>query len=225
MLDESKLQYTLPIDKEAIVNDKDTKAPIAIILRDFAKDYYDNLIRPWSTELVTRSLKRRSHYVLRNDPGRMARTDISPGQRSGSLFGLVRNLRRGPRLDLDLKEHQYNISSLFGFFYALVRGTIPFISESFEEAVSGSDIPRLDPTEIQQFSLPFTDNDITYFYHPLAPPEGYISHNFSRGIHFEEGWEGCPWGVFGTCSDIMPMDELAKSRVAAFSWRPMGSAS
>jgi hypothetical protein len=56
MLDESKLRYTLPIDKEAIVNDKDTKAPIAIILRDFAKDYYDNLIRPWSTELVTRSL-------------------------------------------------------------------------------------------------------------------------------------------------------------------------
>ena len=144
--------------------------------------------------LLHDSIDRRSHYVLRNDPGQMARTGVSPGQRSGSVFGRVHNLKKSKKATAGLEDHQYQVSSLSWFFYALVRGRMPRLAEDLEAAVLGSGIPRNDQTGSQQFTLPFDDEDITFQHHPLAPPEGYISRNFSRGIHCEKCWSDCPWG-------------------------------
>jgi hypothetical protein len=93
-LDETKLQYTVDMNQEAVFVDKTTKDPVVVGLRNFAKGYYD-IIQPWSVDLVTASLRRRTHYVLRNDGGRMAGAGVSSGERSKSLFGWVRNLRIG----------------------------------------------------------------------------------------------------------------------------------
>jgi hypothetical protein len=57
----------------------------------------------------------------------MARTGVSPGQRSGSVFGWVRNLKKAKKATTGtgLEDHQYQVSSLFGFLYALVQGRMP----------------------------------------------------------------------------------------------------
>jgi hypothetical protein len=180
-LDESKLQHTVEMDQDAIFIDKTTQMPVVIVLRNLAKDYYD-IIGPKAVELVLDSIYNyRSHFVLRNNPGKMAAVGVTAGQQSKSVFGWVRNLK----LRANLQHHQYNISSLFGYFYALIRGRIPYICACFEEAMKGTDIPRLDPSGSKQFTLPFDEQNITFVHHPLAPPEGYISHNFSCGIHKE----------------------------------------
>ena len=54
-----------------------------------------------------------SDYVLRNDPGQMARTGVSPGQRSGSVFGWARNLKKTKKATTGLEDHQYQVSSLW----------------------------------------------------------------------------------------------------------------
>jgi hypothetical protein len=180
-LDSSKLQHTVYKDQDAIFLDGTTHEPVVIVLRNFAKDYY-NTIGPKASDLVLTSIQHyRSHFVLRNDPGKMATVGVSGGQRSNSLFGWVRNLK--PRSDV--QDHQRDISSLFGYFYALIRGRIPYISNSFEQAMKDTGIPRLDTTSSKHFTLPFDDVDIKFSQHPLAPPEGFISYNFSRGIHNE----------------------------------------
>jgi hypothetical protein len=213
-LDETMLQYTLDAHKEAIFVDKATQEPILVVLRDFAKDYYD-IIQPWSVNLLNDSIDRRSHYVLRNDPGQMARIGVSPGQRSGSVFGWVRNLKKTKKATTGLEDHQYQVSSLFGFFYALVRGRMPRFAEDFEKAVLDSGIPRNDQTESKRFTLPF-DQDITFQNHPLAPPEGYISRNFSRGIHCEMCWPGCPWGVYWNLARDAPNGDIGPHSGASF---------
>ena len=146
----------------------------------------------------------------------MAGAGVSSGERSKSLFGWVRNLRMGKRSIVDLMDHQYDITSLFGLFYGLIRGRIPFFSDSFEEAIEESGIPRLDPVNTAQFTLPFTDENITFSANPLAPPEGYISRNFSRGIHCEKCWEGCPWGVYWNLVRQHPQGPVGMNSGASF---------
>jgi hypothetical protein len=142
----------------------------------------------------------------------MAAVGVTAGQRSKSAFGWVRNLKSC----IDLQYHQYNILSLFGYFYALIRGRIPYICAYFEEAMKGTDIPRLDPSGSKQFTLPFDDRNIIFVHHPLTPPEGYISHNFSRGIHKETYWENCPWGVYWNLVRQHSKGQIGKDLGASF---------
>lgn len=142
----------------------------------------------------------------------MAAAGVTSGQRSNSLFGWVRNLKPRP----DIQNHQKDISSLFGYFYALIRGRIPYISEAFEEAMKDTDIPHLDPTGAKHFTLPFDNIDIKFKHHPLAPPEGFISHNFSRGIHSEGYWENCPWGVYWNLIRQHPNGQIGMDSGASF---------
>jgi len=211
-LDPSKLQHTVYEDQDAIFLDRTTHEPVVIVLRNFAKDYY-NTVGPKASDLVLKSIEHyRSHFVLRNDSGKMATAGVSGGQRSNSLFGWVRNLK--PRSDVN--DHQRDISSLFGYFYALVRGRIPYISDSFERAMKDTGIPRLDPTSSKHFTLPFDDIDIKFSQHPLAPPEGFISYNFSRGIHNERHWDNCPWGVYWNLVRQHPNGQIGMDSGASF---------
>jgi len=190
-LDNAKLQYTVDVDKEAIFINKSTKDLILIVLRDFTKDYF-RIIQLWSVNLILDSISCHNHYVLRNEGGKMAHVGVSPGHHSGSVFRCVHNLKKTKKVAVGLEDHQYDISSLFRFFYGLICGRLPKISDDFERAMKHSGIPHLDPTGSKWFTLPFTYKDITFDHHPFAPPKRYISHNFSPGIHSESCWTSCP---------------------------------
>jgi len=156
----------------------------------------------------------------------MARTGVSPGQRSESVFGWVQNLKKTKKAIGGLEDHQYQVSSLFVFFYALIRGRMLRFMNDFECMMENTDIPRNAPTNSKQFSLPFENEDITFQYQPLTPPEGYISRNFSRGIHSERCWQGTK-GTLGECIGTwhwavqMEISGLISER--ASSMRHMGS--
>src|SRR5438552_13781925 len=93
----------------------------------------------------------------------------------------------------DQDEHEQNISSLFGLFYALLCKQVPCIAEKSEKVMLESGMPRLDKNDLQQFSLPFTDHPVTFEGHPLAPPEGYMA---ITGLGYN--------GMWSSTSDLAP---------------------
>ena len=116
----------------------------------------------------------------------------------------------------DQDEHEQNISSLFGLFYALLRKQVPWIAEKFEKVMLESGMPRLDKNDLQQFSLPFTDHPVTFEGHPLTPPEGYMAINFMKDIHRDRHWDGCPWGVYWTLLCHQMQGLVSAESVASF---------
>ena len=82
-IDDSQL-YTLKALESAIfVNEQDEI--IAVVIRDFARDYYD-IIKPWAEELINDSMKRRT-LSQRNGPGKLARVGVTDGPRNARVFG------------------------------------------------------------------------------------------------------------------------------------------
>ena len=195
-LDVNLLSYQLQSNESGIFLDADTDEPIAIVIRDFAKDYF-NLIQDWGVNLIKDTINRRS-LSQRNNPGQLARVGIGEGQRNARMFGWVRNLKKRYRNASDQDEHEQNISSLFELFYALLHKQVPWIVEKFEKVMLESGMPRLDKNNMQQFSLPFTDHPVIFEGHPLTPPEGYMAINFMKDIHRDRHWDRCPWGVYWT---------------------------
>ena len=211
-LNENKLAYTLEANDSAIFLDFETGELIAIIIRGLAKDYI-NIIQPWAVSLIEDSLNRR-RLTQRNNP-KMAQVGVSTGARSASLFGWVRNLFKRFQEASDKQQHEYNISSLFGIFYALLRAQVPFITDIYEDIMAKSEMPRLDQYSAQQFTLPI-GNNITFIGHPLAPPEGYISNNYYKHIHIDKHWEGCPWAMYWNILREQAQGRVGKESGASF---------
>ena len=180
-IDDSQLQYTLKASESAIfVNEQDEI--IAVVIRDFAHDYYD-IIKPWAEELINDSIKRRT-LSQRNGPGKLARVGVTDGPRNARVFGWSRSLKKkfkkAWRKDHD--EHERNISALFGLFYSLLRAQAPTaIIDDLENAMTAAGLPRLDFDKEMKFPLPFlTEEPVTFTGYPLSPPEGYIARNFAK---------------------------------------------
>jgi hypothetical protein len=190
-----RLRYTLDADKSAIFYDKHTHLPFAIVVRGLAQEYFD-LLQPWAVHLVKEQLFRRYH-TRRNDP-EMAGVGISRGSRNGlGLCGWIRNLKSQFKKASGQAAHERAISSLFGIAYALIRSRLPsFVGATFENTMKQSGIPRLDRHNCHQFTVPLETENITFTRYPLAPPEGYITHNFSIQIHKDSLWKDCPWAVY-----------------------------
>ena len=131
VLDEQQLTHTVDTCESGIFLNAETDEVVAVVIRDLAKDYFP-VIQPWSVDLVENSVNRR-HLCLRNNPGKLARVGVSPGPRHARLFGWVRNLRgRHRKENNETKQHDINISSLFGFFYALVRARVPTLTDAYK---------------------------------------------------------------------------------------------
>jgi hypothetical protein len=194
ILDESQLAYTLPSDQSAIFIDADTGETIAVVIRDFAKSYFP-AIQQWSIPLLRDAIHRRS-LSQRNNPGKLARVGVTEGPRHARLFGWARNLKANFRKAPDRTNHDQNISSLFGLFYALLRGQLPWLAAEYEKVMSPAHLPRLDVNQLRQFTIPFPHHPITFDGYPLAPPEGYIATGFCKEIHADQHWDGCPWGSY-----------------------------
>jgi hypothetical protein len=192
VLDESMLQYTVGEDESAIIFDRTTKELVAVVVRGFVKSYY-NSVEEWSSALILETLNRR-RPVLRNNPG-MVQLGVSTGSRQAPLFGWVRNLYDKYKKSNDCQTQDQHLSSLFGFFYSFVRGQLPIIASKFEDILVKPGVPRYDQYDSQQFTLPFA-NGPTFHCPQLAPPEGYVSHNFSRQIHRDGHWKDCHVGVY-----------------------------
>lgn len=198
MLDESKLAYTLHSNQSTLFLDADTGEQIAVVIRDFAKSYFPS-IQEWSIPLLQDAIHRRS-LSQRNNPGKLARVGVTEGARNTSLFGWARNLTTKYRKILDRHDHDQNISSLFGLFYALLRGQLPWLATEYEQVISSAQLPRLDINQLQQFTIPFPNHPITFNGYPLSPPEGYIATDFCKEIHIDKHWDGCPWGSYWNLS-------------------------
>jgi hypothetical protein len=211
-LNETNLAHTLEAEDSAIFFDAETRAPIAIVIRCLAKDYMD-VIQPWAVNLIEDSLSRR-RPTQRNNP-QMAQVGVSTGSRSARLFGWVRNLFNRFKKAPDAQKHDSEISSLFGIFYALLRAQVPFITDIYEKIMSESEIPRLDKYSTKQIVLPIGDN-ITFTGHPLAPPEGYIAVNYSKHIHHDKHWNGCPWAMYWNILREHPEGKIGKESGASF---------
>jgi hypothetical protein len=213
-LDESRIQYTFEADESCILYDQETRKPVAIVVRDLAEDYF-NIIQPWAVALVKDSMSRRT-FSRRNNP-QLARVGVSSGSRSAGLFGWVRNLKPRFKEANDKQQHEQDISSLFGFFYALIRSRLPsIVKDTFENAIKESEIPRLDQYGTEQFTLPFDRQKITFSRYPLSPPEGYIAHNFYMPIHKDPIWRGCPWGVYWNLLRCRKNGTIGKEAGASF---------
>jgi hypothetical protein len=117
---ESKLQCVIPATESAIIRDRDTNAIIAVIIRDFAQDYYDH-IKCWAINLINDSIDRRT-LSQRNGPGKLARVGVTDGPRHARVFGWSRSLKKKFRKEhqSDHDKHERDISSLFGLFYSLL---------------------------------------------------------------------------------------------------------
>jgi hypothetical protein len=183
-------------------------------MRDLAKDYFP-IIQPWSVDLVEDSVSGR--HLCSKNTGKLARVGVSPGSRHAKLFGWVRNLQgRHRKENNETKKHDINISSLFGFFYALVRAQVPNLTDTFETIIKESGIVKLDKYNAQQFTLPFNNDVLTFSQSPLAPPEGYLSVNFMKQIHKDSHWPGCPWGVYWNLLRHHPGGQTGKERGGSF---------
>jgi len=194
-LDVSQLVYTLHSNQSALFVDADTGEKIAVVIRSFAQSYF-SVIQEWAVNLIRNSINRRSR-CQRNNPGDMARVGVSDGARNARQFGWVLNLIDKFKKAFDFNDHEQNISSLFGIFYALLRSQIPWLAEEYENAMSSINLPRLDQTQLEQFTIPFANTPpITFQGYPLAPPEGYIAIDFCKEIHKDTHWYKCPWGSY-----------------------------
>ena len=143
-LDESCLQYTIEANESCIFYEKTTRRPVAIVVRDLAMDYFD-IIQPWAASLVKDSISRRV-LSRRNNP-QLAQVGISSGSRSAGLFGWVRNIKPRYKNATDAEQHEHDISSFFGLFYALIRSRLPcFVKDTFENTVQKSGICKRNIT-------------------------------------------------------------------------------
>ena len=153
ILDISQLSFILSSYQSIIFIDDDIEEIMTIVIRDLAKDYFSE-IGEWGINLIQDSIKRRSHFCQRNNPGTLARVGVSEGARQSRLFGWVRNLKEKFKTASDKIDHDQSISSLFGIFYTLLRSQISWVIEKFENVISSTHLSRLDPNQLFQFTIP-----------------------------------------------------------------------
>jgi hypothetical protein len=168
---------------------------VAIVICNFVKDKdCFNDMEKWCADLILASLECR-RACLRNFP-LIAHVGVTTGARSCPLFGWARNLLAKYIGTDETAIQERELSSLFGFFYAMLRGHCPAVAKLYEDAIAKSDgLPRLDKHNTAEFHLPCPDGPSFHGY-PMSPPEGYIASNFSRPIHTDRHWEGCPLAVY-----------------------------
>jgi hypothetical protein len=117
----------------------------------------------------------------------------STGPRNNKIVGWVRNLANRWLKSHDRKDHDTELSSLFGLFYNLVRAQIsPEIVEDFERTIREANLPRIDFHGNNEFTIPF-DCPLRFSGYEMAPPEGYaaidyvkekfMTTNISKAVH------------------------------------------
>jgi hypothetical protein len=193
VLDNTKICYTVEQDQSVVLMDGDKI--VTIVIRNFVMDNdCFKHIEEWCADLILASLECR-RACLRNFP-LIAHAGVTTGARSCLLFGWARNLLAKYIGTDDTAIQERELSSLFGFFYALLRGHCPAVAKLYEDTIAKSDgLPRLDKHNTSKFHLPCPDGPSFHGY-PMSPPEGYIATNFSRPIHTDRHWEGCPLAVY-----------------------------
>jgi hypothetical protein len=154
VLDESRLLWTIPANKSAIVYDEDEKRIVAVVIHDFAKGSFP-LIKEWGVDLIRSEMLRR-RKVQRNGPGLLAMIGASSGRRDKEAFGWVANLLSKVYARSDERDtNDPSLCSLFGLFYALARARLPSdIIEAIENAVESAKLPRMDYEGKGEFTIP-----------------------------------------------------------------------
>ena len=213
VLDTSNLQYTLNEFESAVFIDPDekddSKKVVGIVLREFAPGQVTGILEK-GEQLVRLSLTQKL-FCLRNCPGKIAHAGYTSGARNLRVVGWAHNIVHE---FTNQAEHDEQIASLFGLFYALIRSRVPWLAQQFEHALRYSNIPRMDRTGQSTFRIPVTEGTgvgeyLEYIGYDLAPPEGYMAEDFEKWIHIDSCWkwlvrelqnqkvfETMPWGCY-----------------------------
>lgn len=85
ILDQSCLAFTLPSNQSAQFVDIDTGERIAVVIRNFARNYFPS-IQQWSVPLLHETIWRRT-LSQQNNPGKLAHVGVTTGARNARLFG------------------------------------------------------------------------------------------------------------------------------------------
>jgi hypothetical protein len=199
VLDESRLPYTIPADKSAIMYDSE-KRIVAVVIRDCAEGSFP-LIKEWGVDLIRNEMPRR-RKVQRNGPGQLAIIGASSGRREKEAFGWVANLLSKVYARSDERDtNDSSLCSLFGLFYALARARLPSdIIEAIENTVESAKLPRMDYEGKGEFTIPLgslpSQRSVAFSLYPLSPPGGYIGVDYLKHIHKDGHWRGCPWAMY-----------------------------
>jgi len=116
----------------------------------------------------------------------------------------------------DRQQHEQEVVSLFGLFYGLLRGQLPWLAAIFENVISSVQLPRLDSNQLGEFSLPIGNTSITFNGYPLAPPEGYMTINYTKQIHKDKHWDNCSWGCYWNILRTQSEDHIELESGASF---------
>jgi hypothetical protein len=213
-LDDSRLSRTIGANESVVIIDEDTKEIVAIVIRNFAKGSFP-IIKKWATKLIRDTVRRR-RTSQRNGKGILVLFGTSTGPRNNKIVGWVRNLANRWMKSPDRKDHDTELSSLFGLFYSLVRAQIsPEIVEDFERTIRDANLPRIDFHGNNEFIIPF-DCPLRFSGYEMAPPEGYAAIDYLKEIHHDKHFKGCPWGVYWNIARDQPQNNVGMKSGANF---------
>jgi hypothetical protein len=83
--------------------------------------------------------------------------------------------------------------------------------------MSSTGLPALDPTQSESFRLPLRPgHSVSFNGYPLAQPEGYIAVDFTKQIHHDTHWLGCPWACSWNLSRTQPNNQVGALSGASF---------
>jgi hypothetical protein len=211
---EARLQYIVPADKSVVIVDEETGEIVAIVIRSFAKASFP-IVKTWATKLIRDTVRRR-RTSQRNSKGILVLFGTSTGPRNNKVVGWVRNLSNRWLKSPDRKDHDTELSSLFGLFYNLVRTQVsPQIVGDFEKTIEKANLPRIDFHGNSEFTIPFK-SPLRFSGYQMAPPEGYAAIDYLKEIHDDKHFKGCPWGVYWNIVREQPEHHVGEKSGANF---------
>ncbi|KAK6073282.1 hypothetical protein SCUP515_06894 [Seiridium cupressi] len=213
VLDESKLQYTIPQDESVIFRDADTKEIFMIILRNF---FPDDQLRMDMVDTCRWILKYRRDD-RREDPGQLVHFGYTCGSRHDPGMDLARNRRK--ITDREHRELNNAAQGMAGIGWNMLRGRMPqFIIDDYNNTIKSiPGCPRMDMRKTKELRRTKKEREMaegvdnTFSYEvdgcnitfnrsgdlELPPPSGLAGYNYARFTHQENN--GNEWFVAVTC--------------------------
>ena len=110
------------------------------------------------------------------------------GARNHPLFDWTKNLKSKKHDPDDLKDINFEISSVFALFWALLRVHLPQeVLRGFEDYLADNDMCRMDADEKRgnvegEYMVQWGDQRVEFGGVELAPPAGVAGCNYARYV-------------------------------------------
>ncbi|KAH9911012.1 uncharacterized protein B0H18DRAFT_893745 [Fomitopsis serialis] len=139
-----RLAYEVRENENVVFRDIDSGEIIMIVLRNFCRDA---LVVEGVNATMELALAMRKSVRL-EDPGKIVNLGYTAGARNHPLFDWTKNLKSKKHDPDDLKDINFEISSVFALFWALLRVHLPQeVLRGFEDYLADNDMCRMDADE------------------------------------------------------------------------------